>query len=151
MSIYSSADTVTSGTSISSGALLRFLNQAYGPAEIMRTSYGFTQQEVYDTKNEAHQDDMVTPFHDETDGKDYVKDCLRYVALKVRQLTPRNLKLGKQLTSFDDRATLFLLEGRSLQQKSHFSVRCQGWMTICMLALNFTQIIRTTNWKTIIR
>lgn len=146
--IESPTDAIDSDTSISSGGLLRFLNQADGPAEIMRTSYGFTQQEVYNEElYEAHRDENVKPFRDDVDEKDYVRDCLRYFVKKVREVLYRN---RTRLIGFGDRATSFLLEARQSRLKSPSSVPSCRWMRIFIFALKSMPMIPTKCWKTTI-
>lgn len=72
-----------SDTAIADGALLRFFNQNRGPGEIMRQSYGFPQNEVYDADaHDGHKNTKTVP--DPVDGEVYVENCIKYFVRKVR-------------------------------------------------------------------
>ncbi|EXJ87002.1 hypothetical protein A1O3_03959 [Capronia epimyces CBS 606.96] len=74
----------TEATAISAGGIMRYMNRAEGPSEIMRASYGFTRQEPYQPhKYEGHHEGNCIPVTDEQNGQLYVLDCVNYFVRKL--------------------------------------------------------------------
>jgi hypothetical protein len=62
---------------------MRFLNQPFGPDEILRTSYGFILDEGYNDAFEGHRDPNVKRTRCPIDKEEYVRTCIRYCIKKV--------------------------------------------------------------------
>ena len=61
-----------SDTAIASVVVLRIMNQSFGPAEIMRSGYGYTQYESHN-ENEYTGHKHAKVIEDDVDGKIYVE------------------------------------------------------------------------------